>query len=527
MDQERFNETYERLNKAWKDTCNIIFGEEIGELKEYEDWLKQGMDPIYEKKSAFSGKPVFVAIPYYCENSKFIALKEIEQLKNPAPLNINEIKDIDSIIQALQERFYYSGDIILANSQNVSKSSNIFNSFYVLNSNFIFDSENVAYSSNVRWGKYIFGTNNTIECSFGIRDLESYKNARCFETWDCYFNSDCYFSFGIEWSQNVLFSFNVKNKRNVIGNLELEKGKYLLLKEKILNEIKDELISKKKFPALTELISKNKKPKVSINIEETQDEQNFEPIEKGFRQTTKIVLRKELTDINKYEKWLMQYVHPIETLKSAVSDKIVYYGYSGMKWALPRDKIVKDKESRKLGEILKLEKEDIESLESIKNNLWKIAFFRTEARVGNNKNLIKVPLANSSLNCYNGGMYAFSQNCAFCFWPRNSEYIFGSNTTFSSNFCINTYYSFKLSRCFEVDCSSNCSDLYFSHNCENVHESFFCFNSKNLSHAIGNYQFQKEKYKDLKNSLLEQISSELEKKKTLKWSIYNIGCFKI
>jgi hypothetical protein len=187
---------------------------------------------------------------------------------------------------------------------------------------------------------------------------------------------------------------------------------------------------------------------------------------------------------------------------------------------------VKDAESRKLGEILKLEKDDIESFDKLKDSLWKIAFFRTEARVGENRNLIGVPLANQSLNCYNGGMYALNENCAFCYWPRNSRYMFGSAVSFSSNFCINAYYSLNLSRAFEVDCSSNCSDIYFSHNCENVHESMFCFNTKNQRYSIGNVPLALEKYKGIKVAILEQIADELEKNKGLRWDVYNIGCTK-
>jgi hypothetical protein len=87
-------------------------------------------------------------------------------------------------------------------------------------------------------------------------------------------------------------------------------------------------------------------------------------------------------------------------------------------------------------------------------------------------------------------------------------------------------YSSNLTRAFEVDNCSDCSDIYFSHNCENVHDGMFCFNVKNIRNAIGNGALPLEKYKAVKKSLLEQIVSELEKKKNLRWDIYNIGCGK-
>jgi hypothetical protein len=102
--------------------------------------------------------------------------------------------------------------------------------------------------------------------------------------------------------------------------------------------------------------------------------------------------------------------------------------------------------------------------------------------------------------------------------------MFGSALAHNSDFCINAYYSENLSRAFEVDGCSNCSDIYFSHNCENVKDSMFCFNSKNLRNAIGNAQHVPDDYKKMKTSLLEQIVSEIEDKKDLKWDIFNIGC---
>ena len=518
---------YNELNKTWKNTCRVLFGEEIGELKEYEEWLSSCMDPLDVRKSKISGKDVYLAVPDYCASARFVSLEEIGMVKKPEPLNINEIKDIDSIVEALQERFCYSGNIVLANSKNVERSSNIFNSSNVLNSNFIYDSEYIAYSSNVRYCKYLFGANNIIDSSFVIRGPEGFRDTRCFEIWGCYTNSDCYFSFGVEGSQNVLFSFNIKNKRNVIGNLELPKEKFLSLKEKILGELKGELVRRKSLPSLMDLVSgSKKKPEIKLDVEEISDEQNKEPMEAAFRSTTRVVLGRELYNLDAYEKWLMRHVPPVEELGSAVSGKKVYYGYSGMRWTLPRDRIVKDAESRKLGEILKLEKDNIESFDKLKDSLWKIAFFRTEARIGENRNLIGVPLANQSLNCYKGGIYSFNENCAFCYWPRNSRYMFGSAVSFSSNFCINAYYSLNLSRAFEVDCSSNCSDIYFSHNCENVHESMFCFNTKNQRYSIGNVPLALEKYKGIKVAILEQIADELEKNKELRWDVYNIGCTK-
>jgi len=43
---------YDELNKRWKATCRILFGEEIGELEEYKEYLTGlGYSELARKKS--------------------------------------------------------------------------------------------------------------------------------------------------------------------------------------------------------------------------------------------------------------------------------------------------------------------------------------------------------------------------------------------------------------------------------------------------------------------------------------------
>ncbi|MFH1285523.1 MAG: hypothetical protein ABIH99_02985, partial [Candidatus Micrarchaeota archaeon] len=106
----------------------------------------------------------------------------------------------------------------------------------------------------------------------------------------------------------------------------------------------------------------------------------------------------------------------------------------------------------------------------------------------------------------------------------DSKYIFGSQRAVSSLFSMKCYNSNSLTRCFEVDASTKCSDSYFCHNCEGLSEAMFCFNAKAKRHAIGNAELPREKYAKVKNAVVEQIASELERKHELKWDIFNVGC---
>lgn len=149
---------YSELNKAWKATCRVVLGDEVGELKDYEGWLQRD----YAEKprieiSAITGKKTTIICDDYCKGAKFISFDEIDFNKRFEPLNINEIKDIDSVIEALQERFYYTGNIVLGNSRFVDGSTNIIDCTYIYNTNMMDKSEYIADSAYGRRSKFVLG----------------------------------------------------------------------------------------------------------------------------------------------------------------------------------------------------------------------------------------------------------------------------------------------------------------------------------------------------------------------------------
>ena len=518
---------YNTLNRSWKSTAKIILGGELdGELKDYEKWLSEPMVPIIKRASAISNREVYCGVSDYLGNANFVSLDEIDFNKKFEPLNINEIKDIDSIIKAVGERFQYCGNVVLGNSKFVEKSSNIHNSFHVLNSNFVYDSEYIAYSSYTRGSKYLFSVVSDYGCSHLIRTFETHKQSRCFEAWKCYDSSDIYFSSCVQGSQDVLFSFNQKNKKHTIGNIELSKDKYLELKAKLLAEVRGDLTKDKRLPSLMEIVSSSAKLvklPASLKFDSEDFFPDLNPVEDAFQKTTSILFGRQLCDFQSYGNWLTNHVPSVVECKSAASGKKMCMSNFNPCNFFPKDRLVDRDEYWKVGEITKLEPNDIGSFNSIKNSIGKIGFCNPNGRLGECKNLILTPLSNTSLNCYCCPIASFNEACAYSYWPRTSKYIFGSALVFDSSFCINSYYSMNLSRCFEVDGSSSCSDLYFSHNCENVRDSMFCFNAKNLNHAIGNSEFSTSDYKKLKASILEQIHDELETNKSISQDIFTIG----
>ncbi|MEK6978700.1 MAG: hypothetical protein AABW86_00620 [Candidatus Micrarchaeota archaeon] len=248
-----------QIQKSWKSTCKILLKEEIGNLEDYEEWLLNYVNPVSFKKSALSGKDVIVSSEKACRGAKYLGHAEVEQyLKGigTAKFNINDLKDIDSAVGALQERAYYIGNVVLGNSQNVEIANRCINSSFIYKTQDVYDCKFVACSSVLRFAEYIFGGNAIGEASrYNIKTFETYKNVRCMETIRNYVASDCYFTGSLESCGNCMFSFNQRNKNYMIGNHQFSQEEYLKLKDKLIEDIRETLKAKKNLPSLIDIIN--------------------------------------------------------------------------------------------------------------------------------------------------------------------------------------------------------------------------------------------------------------------------------
>ena len=77
-----------------------------------------------------------------------------------------------------------------------------------------------------------------------------------------------------------------------------------------------------------------------------------------------------------------------------------------------------------------------------------------------------------------------------------------------------------------MDTSTKCSDSFYCHNSEGLTDCMFCFNVKGKKYAIGNAMLAPDRYRQIRDSVVEQLADELEKNKKLKWDVYNVGCGK-
>ncbi len=516
---------YDSLNKSWKTTTRILFGEELGELKDYEEWLGEYCPKPGKRISAISGKEVTLNTDHYSKTANVISAEESRE-RAVEPLTINEIKDIDSIVEAIKEKWEYTGNRTLGNSELVEASDLIMDSQNIAKSTNIQQSSNVFSSFLVRLNsKNIFGSGFFGNGEFIVRLFAGLNVRRVFESHIALDCSELYFCHQTMGCSEMLFSFFQRNRRRCIGNLQLPKEKYLELKKKLLSEVAGELRKSKKFPSLFQMVP-NKKPAETpvLKIGDEVGSKNMDQIEKAFSATFKIIFKREAKSIKNYEKWLTKHNVRLQEYASPFGDQIHFPEYVELAAfsLVPKKRIVFLREGLELGK-RHLNEEELGSVVKIMEKLDEIGYFSAEITEGINENVISSPLVYYAANAYKTYDSVHSKYTGLTTQALDSNYIFGGNRTLNSDFCINCYNSLYLSRCFEVDSSSKCSDALFCHNSEGLNDCMFCFNVKGKRNAIGNLSLEHSKYVTIKETLIGQMVEELEKTKNLELDIFSMG----
>lgn len=248
---------YEQLNRAWRNTCKVLVGEEVGDLLNFRDYLKSYTDPIETRKSKLSGNDITISsnrIPKLAPVIGYSELKEYEQKMSSLPLNIDNIKDLDSLLGAVKERAYYTGNIVLGNSSNVYLSHRCINTHYALECQDVYDGKYVAFTTSIRNPEYAFGCCWGGDIQFCIKILDPYKITRSMELFHCNVATDCYYSASLEDCTNCIFSFNQRSKNYLIGNIQLTKDRYADIKKKLISEVAEYMKKNKAAPSIVDII---------------------------------------------------------------------------------------------------------------------------------------------------------------------------------------------------------------------------------------------------------------------------------
>jgi hypothetical protein len=509
----------------------VLFGEEVGELAPFAQWLREYVYATRPELSSISGKPITITMDDYSPSARFVSLDEIDFQKKFEPLSINDIKDIDSLVDAAGERMAYTGNAVLGNSSHVEGSTGVLDSHYVLDSAMVSKSKYVAYSRWEAETEHCFGGIGSTFGSFMVKSSGSNLH-RCFECHMTNDLSDCYFCAKTLNSRECIFCFGVENKSHCIGNMQLPKEKYAAIKKKLLSETAQLLRKDKRIFSLLKIVEMSSKyPPNELGISFKHEKPRpftLKPIEESFAATSSLLLGKKLS-MQECAGFLQKHVPENPILKSCLSgNDVTVGGYRANLLGMYdlKARMATEAEVREIGKH-GIGEENAERLSidphALTELLHPIAYFNLEKDTGKISNVAKSAVVIDASDGYESSALIQSKKCAYCFWTLNDESIFGSYMTHNSSFGINTYNSQRLTRAFECDSCENCSDAYFLHNCENVRDSMFCFNAKNLKQAIGNAELAPEQYKKVKASLVLQMADELEKKHDLPWDIFNIG----
>ncbi|MFA5105768.1 MAG: hypothetical protein WC506_02290 [Candidatus Micrarchaeia archaeon] len=511
------------FEKTWRDTTRVLFGKELAGLEKYDEWLSGYLLPTASRKSRVSGREVILAKDAYLPSAKFISEDELKADREYA-VSINDMKDMDSLVRALAEKAEYSGNRFLGNSSFVESSDVVLDSQYVSNSTNIEQSSYIYKSYMMRRAsKCVFGSGYTAAGEHLIRVVGGINLHRCFESHVVTDSSDLYFSFNCEGVHEALFSFGQKNRKYLIGNLQLPKDKYRRLKAKLLGEVVDKLESEGSYPSLYSLCPEKLPallPKVSAKRPDVG--MDMAPIEKGFANTYSILFKRTPPSITKLEKWLARNTCDVEAVKTAFGSETSIAKDFGMLSEIPRKRAVTVFESLELGKIA-LDESGLGSVESIKRGLGQIAYFTSEYWSGENRNIFYSPIVLHSTNIYKGFEATYSENTSHTFMSLHSKFVYGCGRIIDSQFCMKCYDSVYLNRCFELDSCIKCSDSYFCHNCEGLQECMFCFNTKGKRHCIGNTQLSKGDYVKIRDLLVGQMAGEIARTNSLGLNIYSIG----
>lgn len=526
------------ISEAWKQTCRVLLGRDVGDIQKYGKYLKKYVGPVRTSRTCcISGRQVTTGDDDFMGDAPFISNDEREEYLRlcSEPFSINEIKDMDSLLEAVSGRFAYSGGILLGKCHNVHNSHRCSNALEVHDSQDISDCKYVAHTSMLRHSSFVFGSDCTGEINFVIKNFQGWRSQRMLETTNTQYVSDAYYCANVRNCQELLFCFNQRNGRHMVGNLSLPRDKYLSLKGKLLSEIADELERKRDLPSIAQVLGAPPRTP-GERRPEAWDIRAGEPyfgrpadypveLDSAFSETCRILFGSALCGkMTDYEAWLMRHVRAPPKGFSGTSGKPL--------WVLPiplncpvRNTHVTEKEAEALSaRALSEEEAEKLGLQNCRELLSPVAFYSCEVALGNNREVADTVSYSDAQYVFGSSTIYGSRRCAYdCWVSHNAENMFGCDHVFYSRFCINCYRSLRLSRCFEVNDSLDSSDCYFCHNVENCHECMFCFNAKNLRCAIGNVEFPGEEYLRLKRLVLRELVQRINGKKGLGLDIYNLG----
>jgi hypothetical protein len=233
-------------------------------------------------------------------------------------------------------------------------------------------------------------------------------------------------------------------------------------------------------------------------------------LERRWAATCRVLFGTELGALGGYSEWLGEYALPVAKRKSHISGKEVIIArdtYPASARFVSEDELVPNKDYA-------LSINSIKDIDSIAEALREKMEYTGNRFLGNSSFVEKSDIVLDSQYVYGSTNIEQSSYVHSSYMMRRgSRNVFGSGWTANGEFLVRVVGAINLHRCFESHIITDSSDLYFCFNCDGCHDAMFSFGQKNRSHLIGNLQLPKEKYRQLKAKLVEEVAGELEREK--------------
>jgi hypothetical protein len=413
------------------------------------------------------------------------------------PLNINELKDIENVLDYVKESFSIVGNKVVGNSTGVTESTNVLSSTFVHNSTDITLSQYVAFSSFITKSKYVFGSHDIEESSFIINTVGMGEDCkRVFESMHLHGgSSDVYFSHHISGGREIMFSFFVFGKQYVIANTQLPKHKYQSIKQHLLEQMRDDLKQgtfKHFFQLLLEV-------KEDDDYELLPMDQPPQPqLAQQYSRVTQTVLNqsRNLTEDQSFLTKQLPWYDLIRIRNKRGEDVT-----GGRKYWF-KDENVEALLSPPVQ--AQVEESDDISVEEI------LQRFKTHAGINFSKskqstNVLYSPTSYFSSYVYKTVLSIHCKYVAYSFWPKDSALLFGASVVNNSSTSIRVFSSTDITRSFEVEGSDHCSEVYFCSGCYNVRRGMFSFGIRGKSNVVANTQLSSTEFDRVKAHLLPQV----------------------
>lgn len=136
---------------------------------------------------------------------------------------------------------------------------------------------------------------------------------------------------------------------------------------------------------------------------------------------------------------------------------------------------------------------------------WEAINFTTAEFSIDSLNLAESDLIMNSENVFHSGTISRSKNIVYSENLFDCEYMFGSQNSGFSTFCIRVDDSVRCNDSFNVTRSADLTNCFFMHDCGDMQDSMFCSNMNGQRFCIANMQFEEAEYKRLRKEVIEWI----------------------